>query len=155
MHGMMEERWEHEIGEERRRCDAECSGERRRYEAESERRISEMAKQIEFLHKLVTERELRETPTGTPTLSNSSDDIEAYLTTFERMMKAYEVAASSLVQVWGACTLYATQASSAVGCGNQPQDIFVSSANHSSSCQTLSGFLKTVHHHLKSNAKCT
>ena len=71
--------------------DAECSEEHRRYEAESERRISEMAKQREFLHKLVTERELRETPTGTPTLSNSPDDIEAYRTTFERMMKAYEV----------------------------------------------------------------
>ena len=56
-----------------------------------------MHKQMELLHHLVSEnaapaRRVRETDAVKLTWLSDSDDIEAYLTTFERMMGAYDIA---------------------------------------------------------------
>ena len=102
---MMEdrERREREIAEERERREREKrerretqrEEERRRYEEESERRLQQ---QMELLQRLVAERpaaaQARSPSESEPvklTRLSESDDIEAYLTTFERMMRAYEV----------------------------------------------------------------
>jgi precorrin-3B methylase len=90
-----------EIAEERRRHDRERAEERRRYEEESERRIRDMTKQFEILREMVSAHTAH--PIATPigaqreresvklTRLSDSDDIEAYLTTFERMMEAYKI----------------------------------------------------------------
>ena len=62
-----------------------------------ERREHEMHKQMELLHRLVSEtaapaRRVLETDAVKLTRLSDSDDIEAYLTTFERMMGAYDIA---------------------------------------------------------------
>ena len=89
------------IAEERRRHDRERAEERRRYEEESERRITDMTKQLELLREMVTAHATRpiSAPIGAEreresvklTHLSDNDDIEAYLTTFERMMEAYEI----------------------------------------------------------------
>ena len=71
---------------------------RRRQMEENERRIQEMRRQMEYLERLVTER----TTLGTTRRSadaesvkltrfGDSDDIQAYLTTFERIMEVNEI----------------------------------------------------------------
>lgn len=84
--------------EDRRQREEEFAAERARRDAETERRTEEMARQIELLTRLVGERE-RPAAVGVPgdrdkvklTKLGDSDDIEAYLKTFERMMVAYDV----------------------------------------------------------------
>ena len=100
------ERREKEIAEEMRKQDAERTRERerqerireeerRRYEEENERRITATNKQMEMLQDLVrghTEKDAkRDSDPMKLTRLTDVDDIESYLTTFERMMKAYEV----------------------------------------------------------------
>ena len=100
------EKREKELAEERRRQEAERAQERERQEAlqeedcrhheeESERRISAIHRQIEMFQELVRgqteEKAKRDTDPIQLTHLADSDDIEWYLTTFERMMKAYEV----------------------------------------------------------------
>ena len=86
--------------EDRQRREAEYAAERERREAEFERRTAEMGKQFELLTRLVEEGRAERSggPAATGerdkvklTKLNDSDDIEAYLKTFERMMEAYEV----------------------------------------------------------------
>ena len=77
--------------------DRQREDDRRRYEEESERRMQEMQKEMELLQALVsrhsaTARLPRETETVKITRLSESNDIEAYLTTFEHMMGAYETA---------------------------------------------------------------
>ena len=90
MRGMMQDR-----DEERRRYDAERAEERRRYEEEAERRDRAMMKQMEFFQRMVSEREEKVAKSDPDpvklTRLSDTDDIESYLTTFERIMKAYEV----------------------------------------------------------------
>ena len=94
---------EEEIAAERRQREQEAAAERERQERETERRLQEMQKHVDALLKVVErshegasgakrevwgagdEKEVR--------LTNLSeaDDVEAYLTTFERMMTALEV----------------------------------------------------------------
>ena len=69
-----------------------------RREAEMDRRTEEMARQIEMLTRLVSERDRTATSATAVerdkvklTKLGESDDIEAYLKTFERMMVAYEI----------------------------------------------------------------
>lgn len=93
--------------EDRRKREAEYVEERKRREADMDRRTREMEKQMELL------REMVRGSTG-PTADadrtadhradrvrlarlSESDDIESYLTTFERMMTAYEVPRSRWV----------------------------------------------------------
>ena len=88
---------EMEIVEERRHYDRE------RAEEESKRRIRDMTKQFELLREMVTAHTAHPiaTPIGTQreresvklTRLSDNDDIEAYLTTFERMTEAYEIGA--------------------------------------------------------------
>ena len=89
------QRQEAERAEERQRQEAEHAEERRRYEEESERRVTAMNKQLEMLQNLVlghTERAAkRDSDTMKLTRLTETDDIESYLTTFERMLTAYEV----------------------------------------------------------------
>ena len=100
------ERREKEIAEEMRKQDAERTRERerqerireeerRRYEEENERRITATNKQMEMLQDLVrghTEKDAkRDSDPMKLTRLTDVDDIESYLTTFERMMKGYEV----------------------------------------------------------------
>ena len=92
------ERREKEIAEERTRRDRERDEERRRVEREreeSEQRIAEMRRQMERLQDMVTERTAvsvrgRTEPIKLTKLTDE-DDIESYLTTFERIMAANEV----------------------------------------------------------------
>lgn len=83
--------------EDRERREKEIAEDRRRREEENEHRMREMRQQMDMLQRLVTER-----ATSAPvrvsdaepvklTRLAESDDIEAYLTTFERMMEAFEV----------------------------------------------------------------
>ena len=95
------ERREMEIAEKRRRHDRERAEEHRRYEEERERRIRDMTKQFELLREMVTAHTAqpiaapigaqRERESVKLTHLSDNDDIEAYLTTFERMMEAYEI----------------------------------------------------------------
>ena len=100
------ERREREIVEERQKQDAERElerqkqealrvEERRRYEEESERRIAAMNKQMEMLQSVVLGHADKDAKRDSDSIKltrlTEADDIESYLTTFERMMKAYEV----------------------------------------------------------------
>ena len=85
--------------EDRQRREEEIAEERRRYTEESERRMDDMRKQMECLQKIVTEHSTGSAPprerSGTEAVKLTrladNDDIEAYLTTFERVMLAHEV----------------------------------------------------------------
>ena len=82
--------------EDRQRREEEYGAERLRREAEMDRQTEDMARQIEMLTRLVGERDRTATPTverDKVKLSKlcDSDDIEAYLKTFERMMVAYDI----------------------------------------------------------------
>ena len=92
------ERRDREAAEERERRDREAAMERQCYEEESDRRMQEMRQQMELLQKLVQDRPKAalvrgpdETEHMRLTRLSDGDDIEAYLTTFERMMEAYGV----------------------------------------------------------------
>ena len=89
------ERRERERAEERERMEKEREEERRRYAEESERRMQEMHRQMEHLQRLVAEKTtVRPRDDIEPvklTRLTEGDDIEAYLTTFERIMMAHEV----------------------------------------------------------------
>ena len=87
-----------EIAEERERRDREAAMEQQRYEEESDRWMREMRQQMELLQKLVQDRPKAalvwgpdETEHMRLTRLSDGDNIEAYLTTFERMMEAYGV----------------------------------------------------------------
>ena len=85
-------RWEEERAvEQQRRMEEE-----ERRERESAQRIKEMQEQFELMRKLVERKEEpRKAERGDAiklTKLTDQDDIEAYLTVFERMMEAYEVA---------------------------------------------------------------
>ena len=92
------ERREKEIAQERERRDRELAEDRRRQMEENERRIQEMRRQMEYLERLVTERTTLETTRRSAdaesvklTRLGESDDVEAYLTTFERIMEVNEI----------------------------------------------------------------
>lgn len=89
------ERRERESALERERQEHRHEEERRRYDDESERRIAAMNRQMEMLQQLVrghTEKEAkRDSDPMKLTRLTDADDIESYLTTFERMMTAYEI----------------------------------------------------------------
>ena len=94
---------EEEIAAERRQRGQEAAAERERQERETERRLQEMQNHVDALLKVVErshegasgakrgargagdEKEVRLTKLS------EADDVEAYLTTFERMMTAFEV----------------------------------------------------------------
>ncbi len=95
---------EEEIAAERRQREEEAAAERERQERETNRRLQEMQQHVESLLKVV---ERTQEASGGPTSGAGSsrgekeakvsklsedDDIEAYLTTFERMMVAFGVA---------------------------------------------------------------
>ena len=92
------EQRDREVAEEQERHEREIAEERRHHEEESERHRTEMRSHMDLLQRLVAER-----PTSASartsgenehvrlTRLSDDDDIEAYLTTFERMMEAYEV----------------------------------------------------------------
>ena len=78
--------------------DKSCQEEReqmeRRREEEHERRMEEMQRQLKHYQRLVTEQSIsRRTDTDSLKLTKlgEGDDIEAYLTTFERIMEAHKV----------------------------------------------------------------
>ena len=86
--------------EERRVREEELAAERRRQDEEHAQRITEMREQMELLKQMVVESNKRENPdpksqaaenTLKLTRLSDQDDVEAYLTTFERMMVAYEI----------------------------------------------------------------
>jgi len=93
-------RREAELLEERARREEELREERRRRDEETARREEEMRRQMELLKGLV-EGVQRQGETAALKLERDrdvkvtklteEDDIEAYLTTFERLMKAYEI----------------------------------------------------------------
>ena len=100
------ERREREIAEERERREREIAEERdrreedrRRYTEESERRITEMHRQMERLQQMFAEQSVAAatnrgrgvTELIKLTRLTEDDDIESYLTTFERVMEAHEV----------------------------------------------------------------
>ena len=93
---------EKEIADERRQREQEIAAERERREREEERRVMAMQDQMEALMKMVeaslggkTAGQMQEKTLGERDLKlcklTDEDDIEAYLTTFERMMEAYEI----------------------------------------------------------------
>ena len=92
------ERHEQERAEERERLEQQRAEERRRYTEESEKRMQEMHTQMEKLQQFVVEQSTAVTararndiePVKLTRLAEN-DDIEAYLTTFERIMVAHEV----------------------------------------------------------------
>ena len=66
--------------------------ERRRYKEESERRLTAMNKMRQDLVRGHAEKGAKQNSDSMkPTRLSNSDDIESYLMTFERLMKAYEV----------------------------------------------------------------
>ena len=94
---------EEDIARERRQREEEVAAERERQERETERRLQVMQQHVESLLKVV---EKTQEASGGPTSGAGSshgekeakvwklsekDDIEAYLTTFERMMVAFRV----------------------------------------------------------------
>ena len=93
------ERREKDIAEERIRRDQEREEERRRQQEESELRIAEMRRQMERLQDMFTERSATTTSARSRSFAEpikltkmtDEDDIESYLTTFERIMAANEV----------------------------------------------------------------
>ena len=75
-----------------RRYDAERAEERRRYEEKAERRDRAMMKQMEFFQRMISEREEKVSKRDPdPVKLTRLSDIESYLTTFKRIMKAYDV----------------------------------------------------------------
>ena len=91
---------EEEITQERQRREQEMTIERERREQEMDQRVQEMTRQMELMRDLVekgrsgTEGSTRTQAGGEqPRLTKlaDTDDIEAYLTTFERMMEVYAV----------------------------------------------------------------
>ena len=94
---------EEEIAAERRQREQEAVAERERQERETERRLQEMQKHVDALLKVVekshdgtsgAKREARgagDEKEVRLTKLSEADDVEAYLTTFERMMTAFEV----------------------------------------------------------------
>ena len=94
---------EEEIAAERRQREQEAAAERERQERETERRLQEMQKHVDALLKVVershegasgAKREARgagDEKEVRLTKLSEADDVEAYLTTFERMMTAFEV----------------------------------------------------------------
>ena len=93
------ERRKKEVTEERRRREREFAEERKRRQDETERQMTEMYQQMERLQQMLTEqsnatvasRGLINTGTVKLTKLTEEDDIESYLTTFERIMSASEV----------------------------------------------------------------
>ena len=93
------ERREREIAEDRERRDREIAEERKRSDAqreESERRIAEMNRQMERLQQMFAEQAVAAASArGRITIKlrrlAEEDNIESYLTTFERIMAANEV----------------------------------------------------------------
>ena len=89
--------------EDRRKREEEIAAERERQERETERRLQEMQKHVDALLKVVershegtggAKRETRGAGDDKEvklTKLSEADDVEAYLTTFERMMAAFEV----------------------------------------------------------------
>jgi hypothetical protein len=92
------ERRDREFALERERMDRIREEDCRRYAEESERRIREVCSQMEQLQGLVTGSAALSAPRGSGaeaiklTRLGEKDDIEAYLTTFERIMEVNEVA---------------------------------------------------------------
>ena len=95
-------RREREVAEERQRRDQEREEERQRSDrqrAESEQRLTEMRRQMERLQEMFTEQTTAASSRSTRstveaikvTRLTTEDDIESYLTTFERVMAANEV----------------------------------------------------------------
>ena len=93
-----QERWRY--AEEAARRESEISEDRRRHEEEKERREDGMRRQIEMLKELVegvqkqgekSAMRMERDRDVKVTKLTEADDIEAYLTTFERLMKAYEI----------------------------------------------------------------
>ena len=87
---------EEEIVAERRQRDQEAAAERERQEREMERRLQEMQKHVDALLKVVERSHEGTSGAGDEkevrlTKLSEADDVEAYLTTFERMMTVYEV----------------------------------------------------------------
>ena len=87
-----------ELAEKRRRRGEQIAEERERYEREAGEGMRLMNQQIEALQRLVTESGKREAlvretlGTEKPKLTKLiEDDVEAYLTTFERMMAMFGV----------------------------------------------------------------
>ena len=86
--------------DDRRKREEEIAQERERRDREMDARVREMSQQMELMRELVEKnqngREGRENVLTSGehlrlTKLSDQDDIEAYLTTFERMMKAYKV----------------------------------------------------------------
>ena len=84
--------------EDRKKREEEIANERERHDREVEARVQEMARQMEVMRSLVKEsqKEPEESVARVGseqavklTKLTESDDVEAYLTTFERMMEAY------------------------------------------------------------------
>ena len=85
-------RREEELAEERRRREEEFAEERRRRDEEVRQQMQLLREMVEGSHR----RELPARMTGENdkvklSKFSETDDVEAYLTTFERMMTAYEV----------------------------------------------------------------
>ena len=86
--------------EDRQRRDEEIAAERQRREEQMREQVElekqQMREQMDMLRRLVEESRQREVATPREqdvkvAKLTDKDDIEAYLTTFERLMKAYEV----------------------------------------------------------------
>ena len=86
--------------EDQREREEEIAHERERSDREMEARVQEIARQMEVMKSLVKEsqKEPEESVAGFGseqtvklTKLSESDDVEAYLTTFERMMEVYQV----------------------------------------------------------------
>ena len=92
---LMEDR--QQMAEERRRREEQMTKERQRREEQVATEKAQMREQMEMLQSLVErtdgrrERFPTETAGGDRVKLTEADDIEAYLTMFERMMAAYEV----------------------------------------------------------------
>ena len=83
--------------EDRKKREEEIAAERERREREMDARVQEMARQMEMMRNLVEKGQRDEGINRVGgeqiklTKLSESDDVEAYLTTFERMMEAYRV----------------------------------------------------------------
>ena len=90
---------EEEFARERERRKEEIARERTRRDEEMQQRVQDMTQQMELMRQLVEKGKpesegATRTQLGEPlrlTKLTNTDDVEAYLTTFERMMKAYAV----------------------------------------------------------------
>ena len=93
------DRREREREEKRNQLEREREEYQRRYMAESERRITEMHRQMERLQQMFAEQSVATASARGRSTTESikltrlteEDDIESYLTTFERVMEAHEV----------------------------------------------------------------